>query len=297
MPSSYELRFKIADLVFCVSSPDQTVKLKLDEAALRFSCHETCPDVQITARWHDLSNGVIEGKKIFDPGPSWKLYELADAYLFAFYAQASGSVPYKAARVKRDFSSGEVLLHPPFFKPGEAVFPLDYPLDELLFVNLLSLGRGAHLHACGIVDGRGNGHLFIGQSGAGKTTIARLLTGLPSVTVLSDDRIAVRMKDGQPWIYGTPWHGEAEFSSPDSASLRTVLFLAKDSTNKLVPLPEATVVERLLACSFPPFFDPKGLEFTLSFFEEMTRGVPSYELRFRPDDEVLKIIEELIRSA
>ena len=293
MPSSYELSLKIADIVFYVSSPDQTVKLKLDEAALRFSCHAAGPDVQIAALWRDLSNGVITGRKIFDPGPSWKLYEQEDVYLFAFYTQASGSVPYKAARMSRDLTRGEVLLHTPFFNPDEALFPLDYPLDELLFVNLLSRGHGAELHACGITDAKGNGHLFVGQSGAGKSTIGRLLTEMPGYAILSDDRIAVRMKDGQPWIFGTPWHGEAEFSSPDSAPLCTILFLAKDSTNKLVPLPEATVVGRLLACSFPPFFDPKGLEFTLSFFEEMARDVPSYELRFRPDSDVLSLIERL----
>jgi hypothetical protein len=293
MPSSYELFLKIADLVFCVTSPDQTVKLKLDEAALRFSCHEAGPDVQITARWCDLSNGAITGRKIFDPGPSWKLYEQEDVYLFAFYAGASGSVPYKAARMTRDLTSGEVLLHAPFFNPNEALFPLDYPLDELLFVNFLSRGRGAELHACGVTDAEGNGHLFVGQSGAGKSTIARLLTEMPGSAILSDDRIVVRMKDGRPWIYGTPWHGEAEFSSPDSAPLRTILFLAKDSTNKLVPLPEATVVGRLLACSFPPFFDAKGLDFTLSFFSDVTRSVTSYELRFRPDNEVFRIVERL----
>jgi hypothetical protein len=297
MPSSYELCFKIGGLVFCVTSPDQTVKLKLDESALHFSCNAARPDVQITARRSDLSSVVIEGRKIFDPGLSWKLYEHEDSYLFAFYAPISGSVPYKVACMKRDFSSGEVLLHAPCFKPDEALFPLDYPLDELLFVNFLSQGRGAELHACGIKDAKGNGHLFIGQSGAGKSTIGRLLTEMAGCRILSDDRIAIRIKDGQPWIFGTPWHGEAEFSSPDSAPLRTILFLAKDSTNKLVPLPEATVVGRLLACSFPPFFDPGGLDYTLSFFDDVGHIVPSYELRFRPDNDVLGLVEQLSRDA
>ena len=294
MPPLYELSYKIADIVFHLTNPDETVKLRLDDPALRFACPDIPPNVRIAAHWSDLSNGAVTGRKVFDPGLSWKLYEQEDSYLFAFYSPISGSVPYKTARMKRDFSSGEVLLHAPFFKPHEALFPLDYPLDELLFVRLLSLGRGAHLHACGIVDGRGNGHLFIGQSGAGKSTIARLLTGLPGSTILSDDRIAVRMKDGQPWIFGTPWHGDVELASPDCAPLRTMLFLAKDSINRLVPLPDATVVGRLLACSFPPFFDPGGLDFTLSFFDDVGHVVPSYELRFRPDNDVLGLVESLV---
>ncbi len=297
MPELDELSLTVADITFCLTSPDKSMKLTLDQTALPFSRGHACPDVQLTARWHDLSNGMSFGKKTFDPGPSWKLYEQPDAYVFAFYARASGSVPYKVARMMRDFSQGEVLLHRPFFNPGEALFPLDYPLDELLFVRLLSLGRGVHLHACGMVDSRGQGHLLVGQSGAGKSTIARLLTRLPGCTILSDDRIAVRSNDGQPWIFGTPWHGEAEFSSPESAPLRTILFLAKGSTNSLAPLPQSTVVGRLLACSFTTFFDRDGLDFTLSFLDNMSCTVASHELRFRPDTGVLDLVEQLTRGA
>ena len=70
--------------------------------------------------------------------------------------------------------------------------PLEYPLDELLLQGLLARGRGAEIHACGIADGSGRGLLFVGQSGAGKTTMARLWEGERGITVLSDDRIILR---------------------------------------------------------------------------------------------------------
>ena len=294
MPTPYEISFKIADIVFRLSSPDQTVRLKLEETTCRFSCHNARPDVEVAARWQDLSNGAVKGRMLFDPGESYKLYEQDGAYLFAFYAPAADSIPYKAARMRRSFTSGEVLLHPLFFEREEAHFPLDYPLDELLFVNVLSRGKGVELHACGMTDANGNGHLFVGQSGAGKSTIAQLLTDLPGITILSDDRIAVRTKGGNPWMFGTPWHGDAQLASPDSAPLRTVLFLSKHPANELVPLPRAAVVQRLFACSFLPFFDPTTLEFALSFLDGMACNVACYELRFRPDREVAGLVEKLI---
>jgi hypothetical protein len=295
--STRRLCYNIADLVFSITSPDPNLKLKLDEPAARFSCRSSVPHVRLETRWSDLSNGAITGNKLFDPGVSWQLYDSNGDYLFVFYSPSSGNAPYKAARMKPDLMRGEVLLDPRFFNVNEPQFPLDYPLDEVLLVSLLSRGRGAQLHACGLVDALGNGHLFAGHSGAGKSTIAAILKHVPGVTILSDDRIAVRMKNGQPWIYGTPWHGDAGLASSASAPLQTIFFLSKDTTNRLLPLPETLVVGRLFACSFPPFFDPGGIEFALSFFDDLRRAVPSYELRFRADEEIAYFFENVIVSA
>ncbi len=47
---------------------------------------------------------------------------------------------------------------------------------------------------------------------------------------------------------------------------------------------------RLFARSFPPFYSQQGLDFTLSFLEEIVRAIPCYELKFLPDEEVLGFI-------
>jgi hypothetical protein len=75
MATPSALYFTIADITFCVTSSDRTLKLKPDQAILPFCGHVDSPDVQVAAGWRDLSNGAIAGRTIFDPGPSWKLYE------------------------------------------------------------------------------------------------------------------------------------------------------------------------------------------------------------------------------
>ena len=95
------------------------------------------------------------------------------ASCFGSIRRRSILVPYKTALFVPDFSRGHVCLHRPFFADAPSVDPLEYPLDELLVISLLGQGRGVEIHGCGVVDGS-SGYLFVGQSGAGKTTIARL---------------------------------------------------------------------------------------------------------------------------
>jgi ABC-type cobalamin/Fe3+-siderophores transport system ATPase subunit len=64
---------------------------------------------------------------------------------------------------------------------------LEYPLDELIFTNLLAQRNGVELHGCGVID-HDQGLLFLGFSGAGKSTLARLWRRHLDATILSDDR-------------------------------------------------------------------------------------------------------------
>lgn len=167
---------------------------------------------------------------------------------------------------------------------------MEYPLSELLYVNLLSCqGLGTLLHACA-VDVGGRGLAFIGKSGAGKSTTARLWLQRGDATVLCDDRIIVRKTDGIFRAYGTPWHGDIPAISPASAPLEKLLFIRHGAENRLTPLRPAEAVSRLMGCVFTTWWDAEGLAFTLSFLEDLARAVPCYEFAFRPEPEALDAV-------
>ncbi len=284
---------RIADIDFSLVSVDPALKIQIQGASQNFVIPEATPHVTIEARWDDLSAVELSGQKLFESGAVWQLYQSDSMYMFSLSSRALGSVPYEVAHVRKDWTYGEALLHRGYFDPKESIYPLEYPLDELLMVNFLSLGRGAEVHACGVVDPHGNGHLFLGQSRAGKTTLARLWQKEKGITVLSDDRIILRKMDEKIWMYGTPWHGEAELASPAKVPLTRIYFLLHGKTNELVPLETTEAIARLFACSFLPFFCPEALEFALSFFEEVTKAVPCYEFRFLPDRGAVEFIQRL----
>ena len=69
-------------------------------------------------------------------------------------------------------------------------------------INLLGTGYGILLHSCGVSD-TGNGIVFAGVGGAGKTTTARLWNDQAGVRVLNDDRYH-SSKNG--WAISGLWH-------------------------------------------------------------------------------------------
>ena len=266
------------------------LRMQIEGSARKFLVRKARPDITMEAHWDDLSGISLSGQKVFDSSGSWELYSQDQTHSFAFHSTALGSIPYKIAHIRKDFKTGEILLHRPYFNTGKALNPMEYPLDELLFVHLLALGKGAEIHGAGMVDSREHGYLFIGQSEAGKTTMARLWAGEPGITILSDDRMIVRKIDGEMRMFGTPWHGEAGFASPAGAPLRGMYFLSKGPTNELVRLRPTEAAGRLYAASFLPFYSHAALTFALSFFEELVNGTPCYELRFLPDKRVVDLI-------
>ena len=249
-------------------------------------------DVIIETAWDDLTILDAGNRKIFDSGSAWQLYDHDESYLFLFRSPLSGPVPYKAALMIRDYTRGKVLLNRSSFDPAVPVYPLEYPLDELILINHLALGRGVEIHACGLIDSSGRGHLFTGQSGDGKTTMAGLWQDEPGVTVLSDDRIVLRKVDGRIWMYGTPWHGDARLSSPVRTPLTGIYLLRHGRENELVPQQTADAVSGLFARSFVLFYDPAGLSFTLGFLQDVAESVPCHELRFVPDKRVVAFIDD-----
>ena len=268
-------------------APDLT--LDVPGATNDFLVNGVDPDVKVKTTWGNLSREPY-GKKVFDSGALWQLYHDNGSFLFRFTSPTFGLTPYKEAAFGQDFKSGEICLHRPIFEHNQRVYPLEYPLDELVITNLLAKGSGAEIHACGVIDPLNNGHLFVGQSGAGKTTMARLWQKAEGVEILSDDRIILRRIDGTLWMYGTPWHGEAKLASPNRTPLKQIYFLEKGLVNELILLSSLDAMGRLFASSFIPFYFSSAVEFTLGFFQEITKGIPCYKLKFIPDEKVVEFI-------
>jgi hypothetical protein len=279
---------RVADIATKVVCDDPAIGSTMSGAGDRFLVGDAAAD--ITIRAHSTAQLALpDAEKLFDSGLVWQLYRDRDDYIFTFTSPVFGPAPYRLARFNSSFTRGDVWLSHASLAGDFPLKPLDYPLDELLMINLLARGRGVEVHACGVIDKDGAAYLFAGQSGAGKSTIARLWQA-EGATILSDDRLILRMRDGHVWVYGTPWHGEAQFGCPASAPLSRIFFLAHAAQNTAMAMTAAAAAARLFACAFPPFYDKAGLDFTLRFLGDVMTRVPASQLAFAPDSTVVNFV-------
>ena len=146
-------------------------------------------------------------------------------------------------------------------------------------INLLSQGHGVLLHALGVND-RGAGLLFVGASGAGKTTLGDLYQRYSDVTVLGDERVVVTWAGGQFWLSGTPWPGGGFTVSAETVPLRKVFFLEHGPCNALIADAHLTLYGLLFQQLFLPFWSREALAFAMRFGEELLSTVPAARLAF-----------------
>ncbi len=170
-----------------------------------------------------------------------------------------------------------------------------YPLHEILMIHLLCRDQGLLLHACGIVD-RGEGILFCGMSGGGKSTLANIWKDQAGNIVLSDDRVIVRMIAGDLTAFGTPWHGQAGHSSPETGQLRRIFFIEHAEKNWVKKLSRTETVSNLVARSFPPLWDRDGMIRTLEFADILSQQIPCYALGFVPDDRIIEFVRDILEA-
>jgi hypothetical protein len=250
-------------------------------------------DICLNVEWADNLT-PSSGEKSFDSGAVWRLYEDGSRLVFDFSSETVAREPYKRLIVDSEFRRGSLQMSAACLpRDEEGGAPLEYPLDELLIMHRLTQERAIELHGSGIVRSNGVGNLFVGHSGAGKSTTTRLWTERENVEVLSDDRIIVRHDPSSPTrmrMYGTPWHGEAMYASPNSAPVARVFVLEHGHGNVITPLTPSQAVAELFARSFVPFHRHEYVDSALVFLEELANAVPVYRYAFEPDQSAVEKI-------
>jgi hypothetical protein len=291
---SARIAARIGDISLGATSVVGGPLLLPDEQLRDFLITDSICDVEFDVTFADRFDSV-PGELVFDSRGLWKLFRNSAGFCFRLTSGFIGELPYKQVIVAPDFKSGRIEMSREYFPSDQPLNPLEYPLDELLWIHRLSIGEGVEVHGCGVIAPDGRGLLLTGHSGAGKSTSSRLWSRHSGARVLSDDRIILRREHGRIWMYGTPWHGDAGIAEADRWPLDGIFVLAHGRKNAVRPLSRTAASAELYARSFVPHHSPRAVAFILEFFSKVTACVPCSVFSFVPDSTAVEALlsEEL----
>ena len=164
----------------------------------------------------------------------------------------------------------------------------EYPFSEYVASRLLARRGAVELHASSVVLG-GLAYIFVGHSGAGKTTIS-LVAEEGGAEVLSDDRTIVQIGPSGPVAWGTPWHGTGKRSSAGFAPVGGIYLLVQDSENRIEPIKPSLAVKELFVRSIQANVQESEVTACLATLERLVTEFGVQSLHFVPSVEVLQVI-------
>lgn len=100
--------------------------------------------------------------------------------------------------------------------------------------------HGTLLVHASVVRHKERGYAFIAKSGTGKSTqVNNWLSVIPDCDLMNDDNPVIRIIEGEPWIYGSPWSGKTPCYRQVKARLGAVTQIVRAQENhaeRLMPI-------------------------------------------------------------
>lgn len=142
----------------------------------------------------------------------------------------------------------------------------------------------------------GKAVLFLGESGTGKSTHTRLWReNIPGASLLNDDSPMLRIIDGKPWVYGSPWSGKTPCYKTECYPLAGCVRLSQAPFNQIKKMRIAQAYGSIHP-SCPPFFayDDALYDQISRILSVLLSNVPVYHLACLPNVDAARLSFETI---
>jgi hypothetical protein len=233
--------------------------------------------------------GSPSGMREFQIGEVASFYRDGASWTIRLGEDDSSGRADRAVSLDASGKTGTLVIDPGQPPELAAAYPLEHPLENLLFRHLLADHGALLVHACGVAWHE-RGYLFVGSSGAGKSTAARLWKAA-GATVLNDDRVVLEASRDGIFIHSTPWFGEYPEVTGERAPLAALYLIRKGDEVSFEPLRPAAAAALLFAKSFPPLWDPDRMGRTLEALEVVCRSLPCGWLTVPPDQRAVAWVQ------
>ena len=152
----------------------------------------------------------------------------------------------------------------------------EYLYSGTFFYEQLSLFNGLMLHSS-CVEYKGKAYLFSAPSGTGKSTHTHLwLKYLPDCRIINDDKPAIRVIDGVPQAFGTPWSGKTDENINEGVPIGGICFLGRGE-NEIKQIPGIAALKLFMDQTVRPR-DKNLMNKMLETLNIILTNVPIYQM-------------------
>ena len=189
------------------------------------------------------------------------------------------------------YANGEILCANSDWSKATSYFTApsgEYALPLAAMCSRFSYYNTFLMHAS-CVNLNGEGVIFAGFSGVGKTTQAELWQKYLGAEIINGDKAFVREIDGDFYGCGLPWKGSSEYCLNEKTGLKGIVVLRQSKENRITRLEAAQAMEYIMPHLFMPHWDEKCLDNTFGTLESLFEKVPVLLLECRPDEDAVKL--------
>lgn len=147
---------------------------------------------------------------------------------------------------------------------------------------------------CSVIAYRGQGILFLGPSGIGKTTQAELWARYQEATIINGDVGFVQNKEKEALVWGTPWHGSSSYCENMCVPVVAFIVLKQGIKNKIRKLSGFEMVSEVGKNVLYPTWVENGTEAAMDVLDQLFQRIPVYELTNKADEDSVLMVKQVV---
>ena len=279
--------YKVADHVFSVSGEAEAFALMQNYEPFACDGGELVFSLTIVAgeppAYHEEMRQEDEGQDII----CGKTADGQPVFEFRWLDKTAGWLVCSA-----DYREGRLITS---VHQSNTKFAIDNSL--MVLYALATAEQGTALFHAAVVSHRGKGYMFLGQSGTGKSTHARLwLKHIEGTELVNDDNPVVRIEGTQAVVYGSPWSGKTPCYRNLSYSLGGIVMLSQAPYNKICRQSGIQAYASLVQSISGKRWDARiadGLHLTEN---ALVMHVPTWHLECLPDEAAARLCCETVEA-
>ncbi|WP_018462226.1 hypothetical protein [Segatella paludivivens] len=288
--------YRIADHIINIYNDGNVLNfLSLLPSFIPFKCEKPVNEELLFKLTIDESIELIDGDRVhriraFDTGNGDTVVDLLDDGGYQFIIKNIKDEDCVLLVTNKDFSDCRCRLY------GTRTMQ-SFGLNNALMLIMAFAGSSKDtilVHAS-LVRHNGYGYAFVAKSGTGKSTQVSLwLRYIPNCDLMNDDNPVIRLINGSPYIYGSPWSGKTPCYRNVKAPLGAITRIDRAKSNSIDRLsPVESFASVLPSCSSMKW-DKDIFNNICNVISRIIEKVSIYTLHCTPEKEAAEICQKTI---